>query len=150
MGTAARINSDLERSSVGLGLRVARTTLKYNSSAITAATTTGKFTLTSFLPAWSMVLGTKVNVKTAFTGGNTTAVLTLGKTDTQDEFNNGTGSINIYTAGQKGVEAEDVGNMMTAATSVYGVITVSTLYTALTAGEMTIEIFYLSTEYEGA
>ncbi len=143
MSSPRYLNLALERSPVGMGIRKISQWISYDD--FTDSTTTGSLTMTPKLPEGAFVLGTKVTVKTGFTGGtNTTAVMTVGKTSGEDEFSDGT-SINVYTADVVGDSAEDPLEFLAAETTVYLQITVSADYTTISAGKALVEIFYLST-----
>jgi hypothetical protein len=143
MANARYMNLNLERSPVGMGIRKIAQWVTYDD--FTDSTTTGSLTMTPTLPEGAFVLGTKVTVKTGFTGGtNTTAVMTVGKSSGGDEFSDGT-SINVYTADVVGDSAEDPLEFLAAETTVYLRITVNADYTTISAGKALVEIFYLST-----
>jgi hypothetical protein len=130
------INYNLEKSPVGLGLRKITQTIKY-TEFVDAGGAIGNLTLANQLPAGAILQATRVTVTTAFTG-NTSCVLTAGKSSGEDEFTDGT-SINIYTAGVKGDSMEDPNEFLAAAGSDWGLVT---------AGELVIDIYYLSTVVE--
>ncbi len=139
------VNLELERSPVGLGIRKVDQRVKY-SDFTDSTGTTGTLTLKNSIPAGAFVLGTKVTVETGFTG-NTSCTLKVGKSSGEDEYTNGS-TVNIYTAADVGAEAEDFGAFNASAQSVYLVATAGTDWSLVTAGQLYIEIFYLSTEPE--
>lgn len=139
------INYNLEKSPVGLGLRKITQTIKY-TEFVDGGGAAGTLTMVSQLPAGAFLIGTKVTVKTAFIG-DTSCVLKAGKTSGEDEFTDGT-SINIFTAGTKGDSMEDPLEFLAAAASVYLQATSGSDWGLVTAGELTIDIYYLSTVVE--
>lgn len=143
--SAGNVNIELERSDVGLGLRSVKQTISYDDFTDNEDTT-GSLTMTDSLPEGAFVIGTKVTVTTGFTG-DTTATMTVGKSDGADEFSDGT-SINIYTADVLGDSAEDPLEFLAADTSVYLKVTGSADFSSISAGEMVVEVFYLSTVIE--
>lgn len=141
------VNSELERSSVGLGIRSVKQTIKY--SDMTAATTTGTLTLGKSIPAYSMVIGSKCTIKTAFTGGiNSTATLVIGTTAGEDDWTAGGSMGSVYTAGTLMKLAETYLEVQTSVAAVIAQITVDSAFSTITAGEMIIEVFYFTTERE--
>ncbi len=145
MSSPRYINVQLERSPVGLGLRKIAQWIDY-SDFTDSGSTTGTLTMTKQLPAGAFYIGCKASVKTGFTG-DTSAVMTVGKTSGEDEFSDGT-SLNIYTAADVGQEGEAPLEYLNSAASVYLVVTSATDFTLVTAGKMLLELFYLSTELE--
>jgi hypothetical protein len=132
----------LENSPAGMSPRKISQDISY-SDFTDSGGTTGTLTMTKQLPEGAFVIGTKVDVRTGFTG-DTSCTLTAGKSSGEDEFTDGT-SINIYTADVLGDSAEDPLEFLAADTSVYLVATGASDWGLVTAGEMTVEIFYLST-----
>lgn len=139
------MNLALERSSVGLGLRKIAQWITYDDFT-DSGSTTGTLTMTKQLPAGAFYVGCKASVKTGFTG-DTSAVMTVGKTSGEDEFSDGT-SLNVYTAAEVGQEGEAPLEFLNSAASVYLVVTTATDFTLVTAGKMLLELFYLSTNPE--
>lgn len=143
--SVGNVNLELERSDIGLGLRSVSQTVEYDDFTDNEDTT-GSLTMTNSLPEGAFVIGTKVTVTTGFTG-DTSATLKVGKSDGEDEFSDGT-TINVYTADVVGDSAEDPLEYLAADTSVYLQITSGSDFTSVTAGKMTVEVFYLSTAVE--
>ncbi len=149
------VNVELERSSVGMGIRKVSQDISY--SDFTDAGTTGTLTLTDSIPAGSFVIGSKVTVKTAFTGTSvSTCTLAIGDGGDADCYSgNTTHSIfTVTTAAAQRVLAAfittDAGmNAEAAANSILLVATESTAdWSIISAGEMTVEVFYFSTNLE--
>lgn len=145
MSNINNINPQLEMSPVGLGLRKIAQVIKY-SDFTDGGSTAGNLTMTQQLPAGAFYIGCKATIKTGFTG-DTSAVLAVGKTSGEDEFSDGT-TLNVYTAGDVGQEGEAPLEFLNSAASVYLRLTSASDFTLVTAGEMLLELFYLSTEVE--
>lgn len=138
------ISEELERSGVGLGIRSVKQTIKYGE--FTDSGVTGTITLNKAIPAYAMVIGTKITTHTAFTGGtNSTATITVGATAGEDDWTAGGSAGSVYTAGTLMCLSETVLEVQTSAADVIARITVSADWTTIAAGELTIEVFYLST-----
>ena len=137
------VNLELELSSVGLGLRSVKRKIKY--SDMTDSTTTGSVQLDN-IPAYSMVIGTKVTTSKAFTGGaNTTSTITVGSAAGGHQWHAGSSLGSVYTVGKLMALADTVLGVQTSAAAVHVRVTVSADYTTISAGEMLVEVFYLST-----
>lgn len=134
------VNEELERSKIGLGLRKISQKVAYGD--FTKSTQYGILTMTPTLPEGSFFIGTKVTVTTAFDGG--TNNLVVGKSSGEDEFSNGTtiavGSIDVV-----GARGEAPLEYLASATTVYLRIDEGSDWDDVSTGEMTIELFYLST-----
>ena len=138
------VNAELERSKVGLGIRSVKQKIGYGE--LTDSGVTGTITLNKDIPAYAMVIGTKITTHTAFTGGtNSTATITVGATAGEDDWVGGSSAGSVFTAGVLMVLSETVLEVQTSAADVIARVTVSTDWTTITAGELTIEVFYLST-----
>jgi len=138
------VNYELEHSDVGLGLRVARIKLKAADFTDDAGTS-GSYTWEDALPAWCFPVGTKVTVTGAF-DEDTAAALKLGSSAGEDCYTNGT-TVSVLAVATVGLEVEDALKMITSESDVHLTITGSSDFTLLAAGggEMTVELFYLST-----
>jgi hypothetical protein len=145
MSNPGNINTQLELGPVGLGLRKIAQTIKV-ADFTDGGSTAGTLTLTPTLPAGAFFVGCKASVKTGFTG-DTSAVLKVGKTSGEDEFCDG-GTLNVYAAGDVGEEGEAPLEFLNSATTVYLQLTSASDFTLVTAGQMQLELFYLSTEVE--
>lgn len=139
----ANVNAELERSSVGLGLRKISQTVDH--SDFTKATQYGALTMTPKLPEGAIILATKVTVTEAFDGGSNN--LAVGKSSGEDEFSDGT-TIAVGTVDVVGDSAEDPCEYLAAETTVYLRIDEGSDWDDVTAGNMKVEIFYLSTVHE--
>jgi hypothetical protein len=98
------------------------------------------------IPVGAFVIGSKVTIVTGFTG-DTTAVLTIGKTAGEDEFTDGT-NVNVLAAGIVGDSVEDPMEFIASATDVVCQITGASDFGLITAGKMLVEVFYMSTNPE--
>jgi hypothetical protein len=102
--------------------------------------------MTEKLPAGAFFIGSRVDVKTAFTG-DTSCVLKIGKTSGEDEFVDGA-TLNLFTAGIKGESAEDPMEFIASETTVYLHATSALDWGLVTAGEVVVDLYYLSTQVE--
>ena len=142
--SAGNVNYELERGGVGLGLRSVKQRIKFGE--LTDSSTTGTITLNKAIPAYAMVLGTKITTHIAFTGGsNSTATIKVGATAGEDDWTAGGSPGSVYSAGILMALSETVLEVQTSEADVIAQITVSADWTTISAGEMTIEVFYLST-----
>jgi hypothetical protein len=107
--------------------------------------------MTLTVPAGSFILGSKVKVETGFTG-NTSAHLTIGDGSDADCYSGNTYH-DVYTAADNLVKAAfittDCGLIATgSAATITLTVTTASDFTSVTAGQMFVEIFYLSTNPE--
>jgi len=144
--SVGNVNFELEASDVGMGIRKVSQTVLY--SDLTDSELTGSLELTDTIPEGSFVIGSKVTVKTGFTGGNnTTAVVTIGATAGEDDWSDAT-SMSVADADVLGEESEVDLEYQSSAAAVHVRVTVDSDYTTISAGEMVVEVFYLSTVLE--
>lgn len=108
--------------------------------------TTGSLTMTQKIPAGSIVLGTYVHIKEGFSG-DTTAVLAVGKSDTEDEFSYGT-TLNILSAGIDMEEPEAGERHCESETTVYLTITGAADFSSISAGKMCVEVVYITADQD--
>jgi len=142
--SSGNVNAELEISPVGMGIGKISQWVEYTD--LTDSGTTGSLTMTQQLPAGAFHIGTKVTVKTGFTG-DTSAVLTVGLSSGEDELTDGT-SVNVYTAAVVGDTAEDPLAYQASAADVYLVVTTDSDFSDVSAGKMYVEVFYFSTVVE--
>lgn len=149
------VNFELESSSVGMGIRKASQKIAYGD--FTDAGSTGTLTMTDPIPAGSFVIGSKVTVSTAFTGtGITTCTLSIGDSGNADAYSaNTTHSIfTVTTAAAQRVLAASINSAIAinAEAAENDILLVATDsggdWSVVSAGEMTVEVFYLSTNLE--
>ncbi len=149
--SAGTINVELERGEVGMGIRKVSQDIAYGD--FTDANGTGTLTLTDSIPAGSFVLGSKVRVITGFTGDSTGCTLIIGDAGNNDGYS-GNSTHDIFTVadnlvkasfinGDCGIVAEGSDNdILLVATGTGGD------WSDVSAGEMVVEVFYLSTNLE--
>ena len=147
----ANVVEQLELNHVGMGIRKVAQIVKYSDFTDTGADTNGDLVLDKLIPAGSFVIGTKVTVKTGFTG-DTTAVLAVGAAVDGDDWS-GNGTINVLAAARNLVASAFLaadGGMQAISTAAYVYVTVTggADFTSITAGEALVEVFYLSTNVE--
>lgn len=147
------VNLELERSPVGLGLRKVDQWVKVEDFT-DGGSTAGTLTLNNQIPAGSFVIGSKVTVTEGFTG-DTSCVLDIGTSGDPDAFSYTTH--NIFAAAKnlvEGCDSASAGNTGTGIvpissdTTVLLTATSGTDWSAVTAGKMYVEVFYLSTNPE--
>lgn len=142
---------ELERSSAGMGIRKVTQDVLY-SDFTDGAGTSGTLNLRDTIPAGSFVIGSKVNVKTGFTG-DTSCVLDIGNSSDADAYSFSTH--NIFTAadnlleladaqGDGGADASGL-SLVTSDTTVLLTATSGSDWGAVTAGKIIVDVFYLST-----
>lgn len=152
MSSPRYINVSLERSPVGMGIRKIAQWVTYDDFT-DGGSTTGTLALTPTIPAGSFVLGSKVTVKTGFTG-DTTCVMDIGDGSDADIFSQTTH--NIFAIANNLMESADAA----ADGTMRGIVPISTETTVtltatsgsdwglVTAGKMLVEVFYFSTNVE--
>lgn len=142
----------------GMGIRSISQEVLY-SNFVDGGSTAGTMTLRKKLPAYCFPIGTKIEVTTGFTG-NSSAVLTVGTSTTTlvagvvdaDILTMGTNK-SVYTAGKTYMQyalfsdAATVQDDDQTVASNYILLTVTsgTDFTLVTAGKMTVTVYYLST-----
>ncbi len=143
----------MELNHVGMGIRKVAQLVKY-SDFTDSAGVTGTLVLDKKIPAGSLVIGSKVTVKTGFTG-DSSAVMDIGDGSDADLFSYTTHS--VFTAARnlmEGCDSAAAGNTGTGivpistATSVTLTVTSGSAFASVTAGKMLVELFYLSTNVE--
>jgi len=147
MANMFNINTKLELSAVGVGLRKAAEVVKA-SDFTDGGGASGTYTLNRQLPAGAFVLGVKAHVKEAFDDDSETAALEVGIDGNADAFADG---IDISTSGVKGESGYDQTALYRAeATDILLTVTGNADFTSIAAGdgEMMVEVIYLSTVAE--
>lgn len=102
----------------------------------------GTLTLTGTLPAGAVVLGSKWTVTTGFTG-NVSATLKVGDGTDADRYNTGTPS--IYTAGLVDPGVPSGVKLLLDANHPVLTVTANADFTSVSAGNLTVSIYYLRT-----
>ena len=140
-----------EMGKVGMAFRKVSQIVKFSDFTDDGSDAVGDLVMNKQVPAGSFVLGVKVTVKTGFVG-DTTAILAVGAAKDGNDWS-GNSTINVLAAGRNkmasaflstdgGIQAISSDN------SVYLGITGTSDFTLITAGEMLVEVFYLSTNVE--
>lgn len=134
------------------GMGIDRVVEKVALSQFTdGAGTDGTYALKTTIPAGSFVLGTQVDVLTAF-AGDTTAVMDVGDGSDADAFSYTT--FNVFTAAKGLMEAADgvsggsTGHgvyLATSETTVTLTVTGGSSFAAITAGELVVAVYYFDT-----
>ena len=104
----------------------------------------GTFDLTvGTIPAGATVLAAAVTAVTGF-AGDTSAALTIGDGTDVDRYN--TGTINVFTTAANGVDAGVASGVKyhTAAKTVTLTVTTNADFTSVSAGSVTVELYYLT------
>ena len=148
----AKVNLDLERGSVGMGIRKVGQWVIY-SQFTDGGGAAGTFVLAKTLPAGSFVIGSKVKVTEGFSG-DTTAVMDVGDGSDDDKFSYTTHD--ILSVADNLIEQADAGSggsetgfaLVTSDTTVTLTVTGGSDFGLITAGKMYVEVFYLSTNPE--
>ena len=135
----------LESNHVGMGLRKVAQIVKYSDFTDDGDNTDGDLELDKQVPAGSFIIGTKVTVKTAFEG-DTSAILAVGASENDDEWSGNT-TIDLSSVARNLVAGDGLKAISTAAT-VFLTVTSDSDFSDVTAGEMLVELFYLSTNVE--
>jgi hypothetical protein len=139
------VNEQLELSDIGLGLRKTAARVTY-ADFTDGGSTDGTYNMAKQLPAGAFVVGTKVTVETAFSG-DTTAVLSVGNSSDANKYSDNT-TINVASTGVVGDSPEDPLEFIATATTVKLTVTGASDFTLITAGQILVEVFYLSTVAE--
>jgi len=144
MASLNNINSQLERSPVGMGIRKIAEIVNI-SDFTDGEGTSGHVDLDQKIPAGAFVIGSKVNVTEAFTG-DTAAKLEIGISTDPDAFADG---IDVFTTGVKGEgNYEQAQQYRADETTVRLTVTGNSDFTDIAAGRLRVDIYYLSTEVE--
>ena len=102
---------------------------------------TGTYTFTDLIPAGAVVMQSTISAVTGF-AGDTTAVITIGDTDV-DRYNTGTPTVFATAAHISAGAVSGTAYNLTAVTPLV-VLTAGTDFGDVTAGAMTITIFYFT------
>ncbi len=152
MANIGNINEQLELSKVGMGFRKVSQIVEYGDFTDDGSDTNGDLILNKQIPAGSFVIGTKVTVKTGFTG-DTSAVISVGPSKDSDDWS-GNSTLNVFAAARNLVASAmngAVGGLQavsSSANSVYVTVTGGSDFSDITAGRMLVEVFYFSTNVE--
>jgi len=142
----------------GIGIRSITQTVKY-SDFVDGGSTAGTMTLKTKLPAYSMPIGSKVWVKTGFTG-NSSAVLTIGTSTTtlvagtvDADILTTDGSVSVYTANKiyqrfatfTDTDVPQDDGQTVAGNYILLTVTSGSDFTSVTAGEMDVTVYFFTT-----
>lgn len=105
--------------------------------------TAGTYDLTETIPIGALFLGSSITGLTGFTG-DTSAVITVGDGSDADRYNTGTPS--VFTTAANGIELglPSGDRYHDAAATVTLTVTSGSDFTSVSAGELTIEMFYVT------
>ena len=139
----------LESNHVGVSFRKVAQIVKY-SDLTDGGGTDGTLNMNKQIPAGSFVIGSKVTVKTAF--GGTTPTLTIGTAGDANEYGGDT-THDLSSAARNLVKAAFIGSdagLVAEGTAIDVLLTVAedSDYGNIDAGEMLVEVYYLSTNVE--
>jgi len=106
--------------------------------------TVGTYQLQGSLPAGAVVLGSKVTVDAGF-AGNTSAALTVGDGSDVDRYMTGTPS--VFATAAAGIETgvPSGAKLVTAPNRPTLTVTTATDFTAVSAGQVTVSLYFLQT-----
>ncbi len=139
------VNFELESGSVGMGLRKASQTVDH--SDFTKSTQYGTLAMTETIPEGAFIIGTKVTVTEAFNGGSNNLIVGTNSNYTGTELSDGT-TIEVGTVDVVGDTATDPLGYLAAETTIYLRIDEASDWDDVTAGNMKVEVFYLSSVLE--
>ncbi len=139
------VKFQMESNYVGMGIGKVAQIVKYSDFTDDGDNGDGDLELDKQIPAGSFIIGTKVTVKTGFTG-DTSAALSVGASEDDDEWSGNT-TIDVLSAARNLVAGDGLKAISAAATVFLTVAGVGD-FTLITAGEMLVEVYYLSTNVE--
>ena len=147
----ANVTEQLEMTHTGMGIRKVAQIVKYGDFTDDGSDANGDLTLDKSVPAGSFIIGSKVTVKTGFTG-DSTAVLAIGASANDNEYSGNT-THNVFAAARNLVKAAfitaDAGlGAVGSDQIIYLTLTGGADFTSISAGEMLVEVYYLSTNLE--
>jgi hypothetical protein len=144
------VTEQMELNDTGMGIRKVSQIVNFGDITDDGGAD-GTLNLNKQIPAGSFVIGSKVTVKDGFVG-DTTAVLSVGTSGDANEYSGNT-THNILAAGRNSVRSAFIGSdsgfvAESADIDVLITVTGNADFTAITAGKMLVEVFYLSTNVE--
>jgi hypothetical protein len=146
-----KVNLDLERGPVGLGLRKVGQWVEV-ADFTDGGGAAGTLNLSKQIPAGSFVIGSKIKVTEGFTG-DTTAVADIGTSADADAYSISTHNV-LAAASNLVEEADSDGSgdrglkAVASDTTVQVTVTGASDFGLITAGKMFVEVFYFSTNPE--
>ena len=101
----------------------------------------GTYSLTEFIPAGALYLGTAVTAVTGF-AGDTSAVMTIGDGTDVDRYN--TSTINVFATAANGIASGIPSGSLYHAAQVTPKLTITTAadWGSVSAGSVTVELYY--------
>lgn len=125
----------------GLEIRVIEATVGY-AAFTDGGAAVGTYDLTEKIPAGALYLGTAVTKVTGF-AGDTSAALTIGDGTDVDRYN--TSTINVFATAANGVAAGAPSGVLYHAASKTPKLTITsaTDWGAVSAGEVTVRLYYI-------
>ena len=103
----------------------------------------GTYSLTEFIPAGALYLGTAVTAVTGF-AGDTSAVMTIGDGTDVDRYN--TSTINVFATAANGIASGIPSGSLYHAAQVTPKLTITTAadWGSVSAGSVTVELYYIT------
>ncbi len=149
--STGNVNYELEASLTGIGLRKVSQIVEYGDFTDDGSDANGDLTLTKSVPAGSFIIGSKVTVKTGFTG-DTSAALKIGSSADNANYSGNT-THNVLAAANDLVKAafisSDAGlGAVGSDQIIYLTLAGNADFTSISAGRMLVEVFYFSTNVE--
>lgn len=151
--SAHKVNLDLERSGVGIGIRKIGQWVSYDQFTDETSDAVGYINLNKKIPAGSLVLCSKVTVTEGF-AGDTTAKMDIGVSADIDDFSFteydvlAVGANKISNANADSSDTSAGPFIITSDTTVRVTVTGTADFTSITAGKAYVEVIYLSTNPE--
>ncbi len=145
------VKFQMESNYVGMSFGKVAQIVKYGDFTDDGTDRIGDISMNKSVPAGSFILGCKVTVKTGFTG-DSSATLKIGVSK-DDGTLSGNSTINVFTAARNLVKSAftsgDNGPVaVSSAQIIYLGVTAGSDFGLITAGEMLVEVYYLSTNVE--
>jgi hypothetical protein len=158
MSTKQNLPYQMESGECTMGIRSISQTVKYSEFTDGAGTASGTFLLKTPLPAYAMPIGSKVWVKTGFTGDSScilrigTALISTGAVINYDTLVSDS-TINIYTSGkifQKFATFTDANvvqddGQAVASSKIILTATGGSDFTSISAGEIVVTVYFFTT-----
>ena len=149
--SVANVAFQLESNHIGMGIRKVAQIVKYGDFTDDGGDVIGDMSMDKSVPAGSFILGCKVTVKTGFTG-DTSATLKIGVAKDGGTLS-GNSTINVFTAARNLVASAFISSVngpvaVSSDQIIYLGVTSDSDFSDITAGEMLVEVYYLSTNLE--
>ncbi len=150
--STSNANYQLEASLTGLGLRKVSQIVEYGDFTDDGSDANGDLTLNKSVPAGSFIIGSKVTVKTGFTG-DSSAQLKIGSSEDNADYSGNTYH-NVFVSGTNNLVkaafiSSDAGlGAVGSDQIIYLTVAGGSDYSDISAGRMLVEVFYFSTNVE--